>query len=435
MNELLQKHGCANVFSVPEGLKELMADISREVLRAQPQDLNDFIANYLSVLLITREHGVMAVRILDDLCDCRPTLLEHLHQLGLDGAQTQLLADVIKEEIEGSEKDEGKETVKEYQIIKKILARRQLDEAMTAKVCQVARNAYRDYWYRKETLEKGLKVKSNIPWEVAAEHTLELYKKTKPTFTELARATEKIQAAYRGYHVRRNILRHLQPKTKKKAPKAELPGPPMDLGGSREIDLGPIIDIKVRADNVKAMFDQHTNQSLGLAYDPMKTITHVPDDEEFAEAPVARDRSEQRSLMVGDKIGHVSTIQPQLPMTTTEQIQSRTSRASIDPASRLSRLPSSTEPGQGRLPSVAPVEGSNLKISFANVPPEVIQIISQATSEADPAEIPEDIVQDDLDRSDADVSEPTDSVPSSAPSTANTTDVEDETGLNSADED
>lgn len=31
MNELLQKHGCANVFSIPEGLKELMSDISREV--------------------------------------------------------------------------------------------------------------------------------------------------------------------------------------------------------------------------------------------------------------------------------------------------------------------------------------------------------------------------------------------------------------------
>lgn len=31
MNELLQKHGCSAVFTVPEGLKELMGDISREV--------------------------------------------------------------------------------------------------------------------------------------------------------------------------------------------------------------------------------------------------------------------------------------------------------------------------------------------------------------------------------------------------------------------
>lgn len=33
MNDLLQKHGCSNIFTIPEGLKELMSDISREVSR------------------------------------------------------------------------------------------------------------------------------------------------------------------------------------------------------------------------------------------------------------------------------------------------------------------------------------------------------------------------------------------------------------------
>lgn len=50
-----------------------------------------------------------------------------------------------------------------------------------------------------------------------------------------------MQAVYRGYHVRRNILRHLKPKKKKSGPKAKLPGPPLDVAASREIDLGPVI--------------------------------------------------------------------------------------------------------------------------------------------------------------------------------------------------
>lgn len=41
--------------------------------------------------------------------------------------------------------------------------------------------------------------------------------------------------------MRRNILRHLKPKAKKKCPEVELPGPPLDVGGSREIDLGALI--------------------------------------------------------------------------------------------------------------------------------------------------------------------------------------------------
>lgn len=40
-------------------------------------------------------------------------------------------------------------------------------------------------------------MKPEEPWEIAAEHTLELYKKTKPSFSELTRATEKIQVSIR----------------------------------------------------------------------------------------------------------------------------------------------------------------------------------------------------------------------------------------------
>lgn len=54
------------------------------------------------------------------------------------------------------------ESIKEYEIMKKILVRIPLDEVMSAKVCQVARNAYREYWYRKKILEKVIRNLKNV---------------------------------------------------------------------------------------------------------------------------------------------------------------------------------------------------------------------------------------------------------------------------------
>ncbi|CAB3244990.1 unnamed protein product [Arctia plantaginis] len=280
MNELLQKHGCSNVFTVPEGLKELMSDITREVLRVQPIKLLDFIANYLSALIITREHGIMAVSILDDLCDCRPSVSEHLLQLGLERPQAATLSEIIKTEIELIEPVPGKENIKEYLILKKLLTKVPMDEELSAKVCQVVRNAYRDFWYRKDLLKKGMKKTPEEPWEIAAQHTLELYKKTKPSLVELHRATEKIQAAYKGYHIRRNVLTHLLPKKDKKyGRKVDLSGPPLDVAASREIDLGPVVNIRtcIKEDNVDKLFDEEKKKKLGIHYDPLKTITHEED--------------------------------------------------------------------------------------------------------------------------------------------------------------
>jgi hypothetical protein len=64
--------------------------------------------NYLSVLIITREHGVLAMKILDDLCDCKPSVSEHLMQLGMGKEQADTVAEIIKEEIEGFAPTEGK---------------------------------------------------------------------------------------------------------------------------------------------------------------------------------------------------------------------------------------------------------------------------------------------------------------------------------------
>ncbi|CAH0399330.1 unnamed protein product [Chilo suppressalis] len=453
MNELLQQHGCSNVFSIPEGLKELMCDISREVLREQPENIFDFIANYLSVLLITREHGVLAMKILEDLCDCKPTVSEHLMQLGIERQQAEELAQVIKEEIEGFEHGPGKEKLREAQIVKKALNKVVLDEDMMARVCQVARNAYRDYWYRKELLEKSMKVEPDEPWEIAAQHTLELYKRTKPSFGELTRATVKIQAAYRGYYIRRNLLNHLKPKPQKNRPKVDNIGPPVDIAGSREIELGPVIDVNIHEDDVNAMFDEYTSQKLGLHYDPMKTITHVEDVEHLYENPTAP----RSSRMLG-----------QVPLSTKTLTDGKTRQSQVDDigdgrrypksvteSARQSRQLSRESMGQSHNASIASVHSTGYsmqKISFLEAPPEVIPDVfeyeiddtqpAQATiaeDQEDPGaelvaevieteqvhEVPEELPTDAQSELEDSASAPTASVPSSTPATADNTDVED----------
>ncbi|XP_073960585.1 uncharacterized protein isoform X2 [Choristoneura fumiferana] len=424
MNELLQKHGCSNVFTVPEGLRELMSDISREVLRDQPEKIYHYIANYLSVLLITREHGIMAVNVLDDLCDCRQSVSEHLLQLGLERSEAKTVAEVIQEELQNVEPEEGKEKVKEIQILKKILTRCVMDEEKTAKVTQVARNAYRDYWYRKQLLQESLK-ETEEPWEVAAQRTLNIYKRTKPSFDELTRATQKIQAAYRGYYVRRNMLRHLKTKS---GPKLELPGPPVDVADSREIDLGRVIDIKVKDDNVGVMFDTNVSDNLGLPYDPMRTITHV--EKFFAGQPHSAKSSEfgksSQAASKEEPTSRQSRLPSELP-----------SRSSVAPRSRM---PSQADPDsrQSRLPSQIPSGAQSLK--FATEPEilgseEYEDTVQEAQglqpaqdsepvsdTPGDAAEVPEDLTE----RSEGDgTSAPISSTADTAPDTTDATDVED----------
>ncbi|KAF9814541.1 hypothetical protein SFRURICE_020719 [Spodoptera frugiperda] len=238
MNELLQKHGCSNVFTVPEGLKELMSDITREVLRWQPAKMLDFIANYLAALLITREHGIMAVKILDELCDCHPTVSEHLLQLGLEREDAKELATIIKNEIEASKPVEGKEKVIGQSYFKEILNRNPLDEDDGGR----------------------LKVCKTTPEERPGE---------RPLSTTLEFTTE-TNTKWQAF---------CMPEKRKKqdSPGGRLPGPRYMSLASREI-TGPV-DIKIKEDDVTQMFEDEKGQKLGLQYDPMKTITHAEDDE------------------------------------------------------------------------------------------------------------------------------------------------------------
>ncbi len=57
MNYLMfHQSGEGQFLKVPDGLKQLMSDISREVLREQPENIYEFIADYLEEMELAREH-------------------------------------------------------------------------------------------------------------------------------------------------------------------------------------------------------------------------------------------------------------------------------------------------------------------------------------------------------------------------------------------
>ena len=55
MNVTLQKHGAKKIYPVPDGLHELASDVTREVLRNQPDNIYLFISDYLETMLDVRE--------------------------------------------------------------------------------------------------------------------------------------------------------------------------------------------------------------------------------------------------------------------------------------------------------------------------------------------------------------------------------------------
>ncbi|CAG4935958.1 unnamed protein product [Colias eurytheme] len=107
--------GC--ILTLPEGLKELMSDITREVLRAQPQNVYGFIATYLSALLDVRKNISIASQVCDDIsnCTCHPELDEELRNIGLIDEDVDAAMKVVKKFFETG----GKETTLFNQLIRK----------------------------------------------------------------------------------------------------------------------------------------------------------------------------------------------------------------------------------------------------------------------------------------------------------------------------
>ncbi|KAK0096737.1 hypothetical protein PV326_004560 [Microctonus aethiopoides] len=85
MSEMEWNNNYGNyVYRVPEGLRELCSDISREVLRTQPKNIYCFIADYVDDRLSREEKKKVAMRIVNDVLRDGELIVNTLHRLGLN---------------------------------------------------------------------------------------------------------------------------------------------------------------------------------------------------------------------------------------------------------------------------------------------------------------------------------------------------------------
>ncbi|XP_069694800.1 uncharacterized protein [Periplaneta americana] len=149
MDVILQRHGAKRVYPVPEGLRELCTDISREVLRSQPTNMYQFIADYLDALLHTRETARVAARILSGILDQTVTYEAEWKLRGLTTDEVTNAATVIQAAFRGYITRKSLKLRPRPPAIYDIIAKCGVDTETAVRACTIIQSAIRGYQARK----------------------------------------------------------------------------------------------------------------------------------------------------------------------------------------------------------------------------------------------------------------------------------------------
>lgn len=209
MNVLLQRHCAKHIYILPDGLKELMSDISREVLRCNPTNIYSFIADYLDALIITRENARVAARLVQSIMEITTTTCDFLKNTGIPRKEADSIVEVIQRTFKKYLRDcpvvYGPEDevveIEEANIVSTIIDTAQVPIEIGEEAARIIQHAYRNFKQRREK-EKEL-LCGVIDWRVAARSAIRLYRRLNVTNEEASRAATLIKAAYKGYYTRR----------------------------------------------------------------------------------------------------------------------------------------------------------------------------------------------------------------------------------------
>ncbi|ERL85856.1 uncharacterized protein LOC109545291 [Dendroctonus ponderosae] len=206
MESMLQRHCARYIYVIPDGLRELMSDISREVLRSQPEDVYTFVADYLDALMITRENARVAARLVESLTEMATTTAIFLEETGMPRDEIDNIVSAIqrtfKRSIDSEENREVEgEDTEEHNVVAGILTEIQLAPEQAEIAAIVIQQAYRRFKERKE--REKLLLAGMVDWRVAARSAIHLYRKTGVTNEEANRAATLIKSAYKGYYTRK----------------------------------------------------------------------------------------------------------------------------------------------------------------------------------------------------------------------------------------
>jgi IQ calmodulin-binding motif len=200
MNLHLHHHRkLSEILPIPEGLRELMADITREVLRFQPHNIEAFIADYLESMLLTRELYQIASQTVEDVVDSSFQIVELLQKNGISEQLAESAVNVIKEEFKShfAEMDED-EPLKELNIINRLIEECKLTVDQAHKASEVIESAWVHYYQRNKN--DFAKIGPDFTHHDAVKKTLMVYQKSKTVNNSALNKSGKVlDAGFQGY--------------------------------------------------------------------------------------------------------------------------------------------------------------------------------------------------------------------------------------------
>lgn len=212
MDFILLKHGKSNQkSSIPKGIHSLISDITREILRHQPDNLYEFIANYLESLLIVRENTKIANQVIGRLFETNMAISDIASQTGIHSEQAKFSINNIFDNFDQHVKSGCSSSWEDEKFIAKLIAEFNVDAEKADKMKNIIDSAYRSYAYNWLSCQTSVssRTSSDLPdWQDSVKTTLDFYKIAEPNQAEMDRAAVIIQKIYRGYASRKSMSKN-----------------------------------------------------------------------------------------------------------------------------------------------------------------------------------------------------------------------------------
>lgn len=203
MNFLHIRHRkLTEIVPVPDGLRELMADVTKEVLRYQPENIEGFIADYLDAMLLTRELYMIADQTIEDLLESSLQIFELLQEVGIDQCQSESVLKVMQEEFRNHKEEMiENEPLKELDIMKRLMNECKLTVEEAQKASEIIEKAWCYYYQCNE--EHRANIDPKIGRFEAVQKTLSIYKKSRPPCSEVNKSAKVLISGFKGYLARK----------------------------------------------------------------------------------------------------------------------------------------------------------------------------------------------------------------------------------------
>ncbi|SPP84452.1 RNA polymerase II degradation factor 1 [Drosophila guanche] len=214
MNYLIQAGKVRQqAITCPEGLPEILSDITREVLRCQPKKecLCQFIIDYLHSVIVTREKALVARSILDRSLRQVETIISDLCVCDLTKEKSDMMGQVLEDcfrnflERRRCEMRRGKETInlEDIDIFEELLKKCNFSEEELALSRPAVESAYKRFVDAYMAAARGTDG-TELLYQYFRDREL---KRIREAMREQSATI--IQAAWRGYLVRANLPEHI----------------------------------------------------------------------------------------------------------------------------------------------------------------------------------------------------------------------------------